>query len=164
MVLPSNLDLAMPHLNVLAVGKLKETASQELEAKYQERLSHYARLSIKCIKDSPATDPDKKRKEESVNLLSALSNSDYIVVLDEQGEAVSSEGLARDLQQLANRSVRNIVFVIGGAYGIDESVKQKANRILSLSALTFPHELARVILLEQLYRAYTILGGEKYHH
>ncbi|MBI2340308.1 MAG: 23S rRNA (pseudouridine(1915)-N(3))-methyltransferase RlmH [Deltaproteobacteria bacterium] len=154
----------MPPLNILAVGKVKDKASRELEEKYQERLSHYVRISIRCVKDSPAADPGQRRKEEAQSLLSAVADSDYLVVLDREGETVTSEGLARELQALTNRSVRNIVFVIGGAYGLDDPVRQRANRILSLSALTFPHELARVILLEQLYRAYTILRGEKYHH
>lgn len=143
----------MPRITILAVGKLKDPLLGGLEDKYLNRLSHYVNVEVKCLQDSPVP-----------KIIKALSDSDHIIVLDQKGTAMTSEGLACELQNLANRSVRNVVFVIGGAYGLDESVRRKANRIISLSAFTFPHELARIILLEQLYRAHTLLRGEKYHH
>ncbi len=141
----------MPRITILAVGKLKDPLMGELQEKYLNRLSHYVNVEVKCV-------------QEGLQLLKALSDSDHIIVLDSKGETMTSVGLAQELQNLANRSVKHVVFVIGGAYGLDPSVRKKANRVISLSALTFPHELARVILLEQLYRAHTILRGEKYHH
>lgn len=143
----------MPRITILAVGKLKDPLLGGLEDKYLKRLSHYVNVEVKCLQDSPVP-----------KIIKALSDSDHIIVLDQKGEPMTSEGLASELQNLANRSVRNIVFVIGGAYGLDQSVREKADRVISLSAFTFPHELARIILLEQLYRAHTLLRGEKYHH
>jgi len=97
-------------------------------------------------------------------LLETLSKEDYLVALDERGRQMSSEGLAQFIQTRANDSVRNLIFLIGGAYGLDERVLQRANHTWSLSQLTLPHQLVRLVLAEQLYRACTIQRNEKYHH
>jgi len=93
-----------------------------------------------------------------------LSKEDYLVALEERGKQISSEGLASFIQARANESVRNLVFLIGGAYGLDEAVLKRAQFKWSLSELVFPHQLVRLILAEQVYRACTILKNEKYHH
>ncbi|RYY26254.1 MAG: 23S rRNA (pseudouridine(1915)-N(3))-methyltransferase RlmH [Chitinophagaceae bacterium] len=106
---------------------------------------------------------DLKRKESEI-VLTMLAKEDYLVVLDERGKMIDSPGVADLLQKRANESVRNLVFYIGGAYGTDTSLLQRANFKWSLSQLVFPHQLVRLILAEQLYRACTILRNEKYHH
>ncbi len=93
-----------------------------------------------------------------------LQKDDYLVALDEKGEQLNSEGLAKLIQQRANESTRNLVFLIGGAYGLNEEVIKRANFKWSLSALVFPHQLVRLILAEQVYRACSINRNEKYHH
>ena len=106
---------------------------------------------------------DLKKKEGAI-ILDWLRADDYLVALDEKGRQFHSEGVAAFLQQRATESTRNIVFIIGGAFGLDEMVLQKAKLKWSLSSLTFPHQLVRLILAEQVYRACTILQNEKYHH
>ena len=109
------------------------------------------------------SEPELKKAEASL-ILNSLEKEDFLVVLDEKGKMLSSVQLADFLQLRANESVRNIVFLIGGAYGIDEQVFKRAQLKWSLSDLTFPHQLVRLILAEQVYRACTILRNEKYHH
>lgn len=106
---------------------------------------------------------DLKKKEGEI-ILQWLKPDDYLVALDEHGKQFSSEALADFLQERATASTKNIVFVIGGAFGLDEQVLKKAKTTWSLSQLTFPHQLVRLILAEQVYRACTILHNEKYHH
>jgi 23S rRNA (pseudouridine1915-N3)-methyltransferase len=104
------------------------------------------------------------KKKEAETILQWLRPEDYLVVLDEKGKQLSSEALAQFLQTRSNESSKNIVFLIGGAFGLDNQVLSKAKFIWSLSSLTFPHQLVRLILAEQIYRACTILRNEKYHH
>lgn len=104
------------------------------------------------------------KKREGETILEWLDTGDYLVALDERGKSVSSEGLAKFIQARANESVKKLVFLIGGAYGIDEAVLKRANYTWSLSALTFPHQLVRLVLAEQVYRACSIIRNEKYHH
>ena len=106
---------------------------------------------------------DLKRKEAEI-ILQWINPTDYLVVLDEKGKEMTSEALANFIQQRAIESTKNIVFLIGGAFGIDETVLKRANLKWSLSQLTFPHQMVRLILAEQVYRACTILRNEKYHH
>jgi 23S rRNA (pseudouridine1915-N3)-methyltransferase len=104
------------------------------------------------------------RKREGETILEWLAKDDYLIALDERGKQVSSKGLADFIQARANDSIRTLVFLIGGAFGLDPAVLKRANFTWSLSNLTFPHQLVRLILAEQLYRACTILKNEKYHH
>lgn len=106
---------------------------------------------------------DLKKKEGEI-ILQWLQKDDYLVVLDERGKQMSSEGLATFVQARANESVKHLVLLIGGAFGIDDNVLKRANYKWSLSQLVFPHQLVRLILAEQVYRACTILKNEKYHH
>ena len=105
----------------------------------------------------------KARQEESERILSRLNAHDYVVLLDERGKALDSPGLADVLQGKLDQS-RNVVIIIGGAYGVDETVHQRADLVWSLSPLVFPHQLVRLILTEQLYRAQQIATGGPYHH
>ena len=104
------------------------------------------------------------RKKEGESIMAMLQKDDYLVVLDERGKMLDSPGLAELLQNCGNNSTKNLVFLIGGAYGTDEVVLSRANFKWSLSKLVFPHQLVRLILAEQLYRACSILRNEKYHH
>lgn len=104
------------------------------------------------------------KKKEGEMLLSTFQKDDHVVLLDERGKQMSSEGLAQFIQARANESVKNLVFVIGGAFGVSDEVVQRANYKWSLSPLVFPHQLVRLILAEQVYRACTITRNEKYHH
>jgi 23S rRNA (pseudouridine1915-N3)-methyltransferase len=107
--------------------------------------------------------PDLKKKEGEI-ILNALTKDDWLVALDERGRQMTSEGLAQLLQGRANERAKNLVFLIGGIYGLDESVLKRSDHRWSLSLLTFPHQLARLIVAEQLYRACSILRNERYHH
>ena len=104
------------------------------------------------------------KKKEGETILGWLGKDDYLVVLDERGKQLSSEGLANFIQTRANESTKHLVFLIGGTYGIDETVLKRAGYKWSLSQLVFPHQLVRLILAEQVYRACTIIKNEKYHH
>ncbi|HQZ51707.1 MAG TPA: 23S rRNA (pseudouridine(1915)-N(3))-methyltransferase RlmH, partial [Chitinophagaceae bacterium] len=104
------------------------------------------------------------KKKEGEAIMQLLTKDDYLVALEERGKQLSSEGLAEFIQARANESTKKIIFLIGGAYGIDEQVLKRANFKWSLSQLVFPHQLVRLILSEQVYRACTILKNEKYHH
>jgi 23S rRNA (pseudouridine1915-N3)-methyltransferase len=104
------------------------------------------------------------KKKEGEMILNFLSKDDYLVVLDERGKQLSSEGLAEFIQKRGNESVKSLIFLVGGAFGIDDAILQRANFKWSLSQLVFPHQLVRLILAEQVYRACTILKNEKYHH
>ncbi len=104
------------------------------------------------------------KKREAETILNFLKADDYLVALDERGKELNSEGLAKFIQLRGNESTRNIVFLIGGAFGLDEKLLKAAKLTWSLSPLTFPHQLVRLILAEQVYRACTILQNEKYHH
>jgi 23S rRNA (pseudouridine1915-N3)-methyltransferase len=106
---------------------------------------------------------DLKKKEGAI-VLEWLNKDDYLVALDERGKQFNSESLAEFIMKRSNESVKNLVFLIGGAFGLDEMVLKRANYKWSLSSLTFPHQLVRLILAEQVYRACTILRNEKYHH
>ena len=106
---------------------------------------------------------DLKKKEGEI-VLEWLNKDDYLAALDERGNQFTSEALADFIMKRSNESVKNLVFLIGGAFGLDEAVLKRANYKLSLSSLTFPHQLVRLVLAEQVYRACTILRNEKYHH
>lgn len=147
----------MPKLILLAVGKIKNKATSLLVAEYSERLGHYLPFEMREVKDAD-------QKEESASLENQLKPGDLVVLLDERGEQVTSLGLAKQLEKDLSRGFKRLVFGIGGAFGMTPALRARATRVWSLSSLTLPHELARVLALEQLYRAMTILKGEKYHH
>lgn len=149
------------------IGKVHELYVSDGINDFTKRLNNYFNTSWKIIPSSKyassLSEPDLKKKEAEA-VFAALAPTDYLVALDERGKMLSSSQLSTFLQQRTNESVRNIVFLIGGAYGIDESLLQRANFRWSLSPLTFPHQLVRLILSEQIYRACTIMRNEKYHH
>ncbi len=151
-------------ITLLAIGKIKDKSYAELEDKYLKRLAHYTKCQIINLPDAQESSVTTRISIEAQSLLKKIKPDDLAVLLDEKGKLISSRKLAEQIQQDQNNSVKNTVYIIGGPFGVDKQIKQRANRTLALGALTFTHELARIILLEQLYRAHTILKGEKYHH
>ena len=115
-------------------------------------------------KNAASLNEQELKKQEGKMILQQLSKDDYLVLLDERGKQLSSPELSNFVQQRANESAKRIIFLIGGAFGVDEIIAKRANYIWSLSKLVFPHMLVRLILSEQVYRACTILKNEKYHH
>ena len=142
-------------IKIVCVGKVKEKYLQEAISDYMKRLSKYHKVSIIELEDS-------NMEEESVKILKNIDSKDYVITLDIEGKMLSSVELADkiDRQFITNP---NITFVIGGSYGLDKKVKEIANYSLSFSKFTFPHQLFRVILLEQIYRSFKILNNETYH-
>ncbi|MBK8142190.1 MAG: 23S rRNA (pseudouridine(1915)-N(3))-methyltransferase RlmH [Chitinophagaceae bacterium] len=150
-----------------SIGKANETYVKEGVEEFTRRISRYYKVEWSIIpvpKNAGMLSEMDLKKKEGETILEWLSKGDYLVVLDERGKQISSEGLAGFIQARANESIKHIVFLIGGAFGIDERVLKRANYKWSLSQLVFPHQLVRLILAEQVYRACTILKNEKYHH
>ncbi len=150
-----------------SVGKNNEPYVKEGVEDFTRRISRYFKTEWNIIpqpKNSANLPELELKKKEGEIILQLLSKDDYLVVLDERGKQLSSEGLATFIQARANDSTKRIIFLIGGAFGADDIVLKRADFKWSLSQLVFPHQLVRLILSEQVYRACTILKNEKYHH
>jgi 23S rRNA (pseudouridine1915-N3)-methyltransferase len=150
-----------------SIGKPHEIYVKTGVEDFTKRISMYFPVEWKIfapLKLAAVLKETDLKKKEGEMVLQELSKDDYLVVLDERGKQYNSEGLAHFIQLRANESTRNLVFLIGGAYGIDPAVLKRAQVTWSLSSLVFPHQLVRLILAEQIYRACTILRNEKYHH
>ena len=141
------------------VGKTKDENWRALQAQYLQRLSHFVRIETIEIKDVPA---QNAKEIESKLIFEKVNQSSFVCVLDVSGRSVSSHELAGKIENWQNQGLKDIAFVIGGAEGIASEVVEKADFSLSLSFLTLTHEMARVVLIEQLYRAYTIIKGFPY--
>jgi 23S rRNA (pseudouridine1915-N3)-methyltransferase len=154
-------------IRLMSVGKNHEPYIKDGVEDFTKRISKYHHaewMIIAPVKNAARLSEKELKKKEAESILQSLDKEDYLVALDEKGKQLSSEGLAQFIQARANESTRNLVFLIGGAFGMDEDLLNKASYKWSLSALTFPHQLVRLILAEQLYRACSILRNEKYHH
>jgi 23S rRNA (pseudouridine1915-N3)-methyltransferase len=150
-----------------SIGKNNEAYIKAGVEEFTHRISKYYKVEWNLIpapKNAGMLSEMDLKKKEGETILNLLSKDDYLVVLDERGKQLSSEGLAEFIQKRGNESAKNLIFLIGGAFGTDEKVLQRANFKWSLSQLVFPHQLVRMILAEQVYRACTILKNEKYHH
>lgn len=154
-------------LQFWSVGKAHESYVKEGVEMFTKRISNYFPVQWTIIpmpkNAGMMSEMDLKIKEGEM-ILDFLKKEDYLVVLDERGKQLTSEGLANFIQQRANGSEKNLVFLIGGAYGLSKEILQRADHSWSLSQLVFPHQLVRLILAEQVYRACSILRNEKYHH
>lgn len=153
-------------IEIIAVGKLKTSYYKEAVEDYVGRIQHYTPLTLTEIPDEEirkGSDPVRLLQREADQLLRKIASQDFVIVWDERGKSISSEELATLIETIQNQGVSKINMLIGGALGLHESVRKRANKVLSLSQMTFPHQLARLIILEQLYRAFTILRGEPYH-
>ena len=151
----------MININLICVGNLKEKFSRDEQAEYQKRLSAFCNLQITEIKEQNQFDnPQVTLEREGKEICKRLKG--YVVLCDIKGKELSSENLA---QKLENLSLENstLTFVVGGSYGVSEEVYAKANEKMSFSPMTFPHNLFRIMLLEQIYRAFTISSGKSYH-
>ena len=150
-----------------SIGKAHEAYAKEGIEEFTKRLSKYFAVQWHIIappKNAANLAEAELKIREAELVLHLLKEGDYLVALDGRGKEFTSEGLAKLIQQRANESTKNLVFLIGGAYGLDEKILKAAKLQWSLSKLTFPHQLVRLILAEQVYRACTILQNEKYHH
>jgi len=156
----------MTQLRFLWVGKTQRGFVQEGVDHYVQRIRGFVPVEIVEVRqaDHSGRDPAQAMRIEAEALLRRLEDQDAIVILDEQGMQLTSPKLAQRLLTLREQGSGDVTFVVGGAYGLDESVKRRARLMLSLSPLTFPHQLVRVILAEQVYRALTISAGQPYHH
>ena len=149
---------------LLLVGKTSEAYLKEGIEVYLKRLTNYISLSQGVLALSPAKDKRIAIEDESKSIQSKLLPGDFIVVLDENGSEVGSRQLAGMFQKWMVNGIGRVVFIIGGPFGISPTLKQKANLILSVSKFTFTHQMVRLILVEQIYRAMTIIKNESYHH
>lgn len=150
-----------------SIGKANDSYVKEGVAEFTKRISKYFPVEWNIIpvpKNAGMLSEMDLKKREGEMILQWLKQDDYLIALDEHGKQFSSEGLSEFLQERASASTKNLVFLIGGAFGLDAAVLKRAQLKWSLSQLTFPHQLVRLILAEQVYRACTILQNEKYHH
>ncbi len=151
-------------IQLWTVGKQHDAITKAAVDEFTQRINRYFPCEWKLLPPARATAPADMKKGEALTILQQLQKEDYLVLLDERGRNIRSPELANLLQQCANESRKNLVFLVGGAYGVDPSVMKRANFTWSLSNLVFPHQVVRLILAEQIYRACTILRNEKYHH
>lgn len=154
-------------VRLILVGKTNKKFLIEGEQEYEKRLKHYIRFDeivipeLKKVKNLTASEIKEKEAEL---ILSKLETSDYLVLLDEKGKEYTSVGYSNFLQKQLNSGVKRVVFIVGGAYGFSDLVYQRCNHKIALSKMTFSHQMVRMIFKEQLYRGFTILKNEPYHH
>ena len=156
----------MIRITVVAVGKLKERFWTDACAEYLNRLKAYAKVEVKEIADidpAKAGGVDAARDREGSAVLAAVPEQSHAILLAIEGKERSSEGLARRLDDLALTGKSDLTFIVGGSDGVSDAVRARANEQLSFGPITLPHNLARVVLLEQVYRAFKISRGEPYH-
>ena len=157
------------NITIACVGKIKEKFFTDAAAEYCKRLGRYCKLEIIEVKDEKTPDgaPESLerqiREKEGERLLSRIRQDAYVIALAIEGRMTSSEGLSKKITDLGLRGKSSIVFVIGGSLGLSEAVLARADELLSFSPMTFPHQLMRVILLEQIYRGFRIMRNEPYH-
>ncbi|MBQ4087041.1 MAG: 23S rRNA (pseudouridine(1915)-N(3))-methyltransferase RlmH [Clostridia bacterium] len=157
------------NINIIAVGKIKEKFIKEACAEYAKRMSRFCKLNIVELADEPMSDrPSESEKQvilqkEGARILNAIKNTDVLISLCVEGRQMPSERFAGYLQEECVKGANTFTFVIGGSVGLLEEIKQKSKLRLSFSEMTFPHQLMRVVLLEQIYRAFKINANESYH-
>lgn len=154
-------------ITFITVGKTEDAYLKEGIDKYVKRLKHYTKLTIieiDDLKNTKALTQEQQKAKEAELILKKLSPADHIILLDEKGTELSSAQFAAYIDKKAVGSVSNLVFIVGGPYGFDPTVQQRGNDKISLSRMTFSHQMVRLFFVEQLYRAFTIIKGEPYHH
>lgn len=149
-------------IKIICVGKIKEKYLRDAIEEYKKRISKYTKLEILELPDYDYDNKQIVLEKEKENILKNINNKDYIITMEIEGKNISSEELADKIDKIFITNP-NISFIIGGSYGIHEDIKKMSNYSLSFSKLTFPHQLFRVLLLEQIYRSYKILNNESYH-
>ena len=154
-------------IKLLAIGKTDSKDLQPVIEEYSKRLSFYVSFNFEIIPDiKNAKNVSKKQQKiaEGNELLKRIEKSDTIIILDEKGKTFSSVEFSVFLQKKMNSGLKNLIFIIGGPYGFSEEIYQRANAKISLSTMTFSHQMVRLFFIEQLYRGFTILRNEPYHH
>lgn len=154
-------------IHLWSIGKAHESYVKEGVEDFTRRIAKYYPVEWRIFspaKQTANSNENDIKKNEAQTILNALQKDDYLVLLDENGKQISSPQLASLIENRANNSVRQLIFLIGGAFGVEEQIKLRANFTWSFSPLVFPHQLARLMLAEQIYRACTIIRNEKYHH
>ena len=155
------------NIKLITIGKTDNKNLQTLIEEYTKRLSFYIKFDLEIIPDiknvKNLSEAQQKEKEGEL-ILSKITPTDNLILLDENGKTFSSVGFSDFLQKKMNAGIKTLVFVIGGPYGFSETVYQKANGKVSLSEMTFSHQMVRLFVIEQLYRGFTILKNEPYHH
>ncbi len=154
-------------IKIIAIGKTDSSELQSLISHYVKRLGFYIKFNLEIIPDLKKTknlsETQQKQKEGEL-ILNKLTSTDVLILLDENGKQFDSVGFSGYLQKHMNSGIKQLVFVIGGPYGFSQEVYNKANGKLSLSKMTFSHQMVRLFIIEQLYRGFTILKNEPYHH
>lgn len=156
-------------ITIVCVGKIKENFYRDAVLEYSKRLGRYCRLEIvetadeKTPEGASALLEEQIKEKEAKRILDKIRDDDFVCILEITGKRFSSEGFAQWMEQLTVKGISEIVFVIGGSLGLHGSVRQRANMAVSFSDMTFPHQLMRVILCEQIYRAFRIIHGAPYH-
>lgn len=148
-------------IKIIAVGKIKEDFYTKAIEEYVKRLSGYTKLTIVQVPDEKCD--EKTKDKEAINILKNIKDSEYVITLEIKGKKMSSEQLADFISTLETHGKSEITFIIGGSLGLSEEVSKRADFKLSFSDMTFPHQLMRVILLEQIYRSFKIIKNEPYH-
>lgn len=154
-------------IQVICMGKTQHSALRQWLPEYTKRLAHYCKFEwteLSELKNTKNLRQEVQKEEEGKVLLKQLTPSDIVVLLDEKGTTFTSKGVAEFLQKRMNAGTKNLVFVIGGPYGFSQQLYQRAQYKISLSAMTFSHQMVRIFVAEQLYRAFSILNNEPYHH
>lgn len=149
-------------INIVAVGKIKEKALTSLIEEYVKRISGYTKILITEVADE-ANDRNDVKEIEGQRILKQIKDDAYVILLDLQGKEIDSVQFSKLIQDINTYHASNITFVIGGSLGVSEQVRKRADYRLKISEMTFPHNLARLIILEQIYRAYKIANNETYH-
>lgn len=154
-------------IELIVIGKTDSEAVASLTDQYMKRINHYLKFSVTALPDIKNTkniSHDSQKRQEGEMLLKNISDGDYVVLLDEKGAQYRSMEFAAWLQKRLNSSVKKLTFIIGGPYGFSKKVYERADASVSLSKMTFSHQLVRAVFCEQLYRGFTILKNEPYHH
>ncbi len=157
------------NINFITMGKLKESYYREACAEYIKRMSGF--VAAKCVEPSPVDLPQnpsqasikKALSQEAAKIKEQIKPSSYTIAMCIEGKPLSSEQLASKLEDIGNRGISNVNFIVGSSFGLDEELKNDADFKMSMSPMTFPHSLARVMLFEQVYRAFSIMNNSKYH-
>lgn len=154
-------------ITLIAIGKTDNTDLERLIAIYEKRLQHYVKFQLQVIpdiKNSKNLSEAQQKEKEGELILGQIQNSDVLVLLDEKGKQYTSVEFSQFLQKKMNSGIKNLVLVIGGPYGFSDAVYNRSNGKISLSKMTFSHQMVRLFFVEQLYRGFTILRNEPYHH
>ncbi|WP_310994104.1 23S rRNA (pseudouridine(1915)-N(3))-methyltransferase RlmH [Aequorivita marina] len=154
-------------IRLLAIGKTDNKHLQSLMDDYTKRLGFYVSFKMEVIRDiknAKNLSESLQKQAEGEEILKRVTTADVLVILDEKGKAYTSEDFSKFLQKKMNSGIKNLIFVIGGPYGFSDAVYTRANGKISLSSMTFSHQMVRLFFIEQLYRGFTILRNEPYHH